>query len=147
MNILRDFIATSVQVAILISVVTIIHEMGHFICASLLKRKVYEFSIGIGPIIFRKGIFKLKLFPFSGYIQLEINFDNKDITYLKESILIFIAGYILNIIMAIISYPISESISFYIIIFIIADCIVTKKSDGKMIIRMVREILVQKRSK
>ena len=36
---------------VVISVLTFIHELGHFIAAKLVKAKVLEFSVGFGPKI------------------------------------------------------------------------------------------------
>lgn len=52
-----------------------IHEFGHFICAKLSKVKVNEFSIGMGPAIFKKKgketQYSLRLLPIGGYVSME----------------------------------------------------------------------------
>lgn len=143
MNILRY----AIIVIVLSNFITITHELGHFICAKIQKRKVCGFILGTGPIIFRKGIFELRLLPNGAMNQIEIDLGNQSIKYLKSNILLFGSGYIANIIIAIILYPISKFMLLMIIIVIIYDSIVTKESDGKLIIRFVKQIiLVQKRS-
>lgn len=56
-------------------VIIIIHEAGHFVAARLMKIKVNEFSIGMGPKLlqFEKGETKytLRLVPFGGYCAME----------------------------------------------------------------------------
>lgn len=57
-----------------ISLIIIIHELGHFAAAKLLKIRIYEFSIGLGPKILgiiNKGInYSLRIIPFGGYVKL-----------------------------------------------------------------------------
>ena len=52
-----------------------IHEFGHFIAAKSLGVKVNEFSIGMGPAIFRrqKGetLYALRILPIGGYCAME----------------------------------------------------------------------------
>lgn len=56
-------------------VIIIIHEFGHFIAAKLMKIKVNEFAIGMGPkiISFGKGETKysIRLFPVGGFCAME----------------------------------------------------------------------------
>lgn len=51
------------------------HELGHFATAKLLGVKVNEFSIGMGPAIFKreKGetLYSLRLLPVGGYCAME----------------------------------------------------------------------------
>ena len=51
------------------------HELGHFATAKLLGVKVNEFSIGMGPTIFKweKGetLYSLRLLPVGGYCAME----------------------------------------------------------------------------
>ena len=52
-----------------------IHEFGHFIAAKTLGVKVNEFSIGMGPAIFKrqKGetLYALRCLPIGGYCAME----------------------------------------------------------------------------
>ena len=56
-------------------VIIMIHECGHFACAKLFKVKVNEFSLGMGPALFkkRKGdtLYAVRLFPIGGYVAME----------------------------------------------------------------------------
>lgn len=51
------------------------HELGHFTFAKLFKVKVNEFSIGMGPALFKrkKGetLYALRLLPLGGYVSME----------------------------------------------------------------------------
>ena len=52
-----------------------IHELGHFIVARLMKVKVNEFSMGMGPVLLKFGkkgtVYSLRLFPFGGFCAME----------------------------------------------------------------------------
>lgn len=52
-----------------------IHELGHFISAKLFKVKVNEFSLGMGPAIFKKKKgetqYALRCLPIGGYVSME----------------------------------------------------------------------------
>ncbi len=51
------------------------HELGHFIFAKLFKVQVNEFSLGMGPAIFKKKKgetqYSLRLLPIGGYVSME----------------------------------------------------------------------------
>ena len=55
--------------------IIVIHEGGHFIAARLMKIKVNEFSIGMGPKLFqiKRGDtdYTLRIIPFGGYCAME----------------------------------------------------------------------------
>lgn len=66
----------TVLAAVLIFCVLIfVHELGHFITAKLLKIRVHEFAIGMGPKLFgkQKGetLYSVRAFPIGGYCALE----------------------------------------------------------------------------
>lgn len=52
-----------------------LHEFGHFSTAKLFKIKVNEFSIGMGPALFKKKkgetLYALRLLPIGGFVSLE----------------------------------------------------------------------------
>lgn len=62
--------------------IIIIHEGGHYIAARLMKIKVNEFSIGMGPKLFqfeRKGTkYTLRLILFGGYCSMEGENEDSD---------------------------------------------------------------------
>ena len=51
------------------------HELGHFLFAKLFKVKVNEFSIGMGPAIFKKKKgdtnYAVRILPIGGYVSME----------------------------------------------------------------------------
>lgn len=63
-------------------VIIIIHEAGHFTAARLMKIKVNEFSIGMGPKVFsvtRRGTkYSLRWILFGGYCSMEGENDDSD---------------------------------------------------------------------
>lgn len=67
----------SVIVAILILLITItVHEFGHYIVGKILKFKISEFAIGMGPAIFKRTrkngeIFSIRVFPLGGFCAFE----------------------------------------------------------------------------
>lgn len=62
-------------VVLLFGVLIAIHEFGHFFTAKLLKVKVNEFAIGMGPVLWtrQKGEtqYSLRAFPVGGYCAME----------------------------------------------------------------------------
>ena len=60
--------------AIVLGIIIVIHELGHFLVAKFFKIKVETFSVGFGPrlIGFRKGDtdYRLSAFPLGGYVKM-----------------------------------------------------------------------------
>ena len=52
-----------------------VHELGHFTAATLFNIKVNEFSLGMGPAIFKKQrgetLHTIRLFPIGGFCAME----------------------------------------------------------------------------
>ena len=69
MNFLFDLIPTLIVLGILI----LVHEWGHFIACRISKVRVEKFSIGFGPELIKiqgKGTrYVISLFPFGGYVK------------------------------------------------------------------------------
>ena len=65
---------TIILFILLLSVIIIIHEFGHFIAAKLFNVYVQEFSIGMGPKLFsRKGKeteYSLRALPIGGFVAM-----------------------------------------------------------------------------
>ncbi|MBQ6845913.1 MAG: site-2 protease family protein [Oscillospiraceae bacterium] len=86
-----------------------IHEFGHFITAKLSGVKVNEFSIGMGPAIFKKQkgetLYSLRIFPFGGYCAMEgEDKESQDprafgSAHILKRILIVVAGSLMNLLM------------------------------------------------
>jgi len=85
-----------------------IHELGHFVAAKLCNVQVNEFSIGMGPAIFKKKFgetqYSLRLLPLGGFCAMEgeeEESDNERALYVKpawQRLIIFAAGSFMNFI-------------------------------------------------
>ena len=62
-----------------IGFVIFIHELGHFLAAKKAGVRVHIFSIGFGPVIWRKTVgetdYQLSLLPFGGYVAMQVESD------------------------------------------------------------------------
>ncbi|WP_068268194.1 site-2 protease family protein [Caviibacter abscessus] len=80
---------------IILGIVILLHELGHFLTAKYFGLNIREFSIGMGPKIWSYGIYKLRLLPLGGYVSIEDEEFDK-ITNLKK-LIILKAGIFMNI--------------------------------------------------
>jgi len=109
---------TLIYFILILGITVMVHEFGHFLFAKKAKVHVYEFSIGMGPRLFKwnrkndETEYSVRLFPIGGYVQMagEDNEDDKKVpkeglmqskTWLQR-FMIVIAGVMFNFIMAII---------------------------------------------
>lgn len=77
---------TLIYMILILGIIVFIHEFGHFIFAKKAGIYVYEFSLGMGPRLFKfkrkndETEYSLRLFPIGGYVQMageEIEADEK----------------------------------------------------------------------
>ena len=65
---------TTLIFLIVLSILILVHEWGHFITAKLLGVEVREFALGFGPTLFSKTwhgtTYMVKLFPLGGYVRM-----------------------------------------------------------------------------
>ncbi len=67
---------TLIYMILMLGIIVFIHEFGHFIFAKKAGIYVYEFSIGMGPRIFKfnrkddETEYSIRLFPIGGYVQM-----------------------------------------------------------------------------
>lgn len=97
------------------------HEFGHFIVAKLCNVKVNEFSIGMGPLLWKKQKgetqYSLRLIPVGGYNAMEGEEGSSDNPRAfnnqapLKKLAILLAGVTMNILLAIIITTIAISIS------------------------------------
>ena len=102
-------------------VLIIPHEWGHMMVARLCGVKINEFSVGMGPLIFKKQKgdtqYSLRLLPLGGYCAMEGEEESVDspTSYSSKSyaqkIAILLAGVTMNVIIALLAVTISLSIS------------------------------------
>lgn len=66
---------TVITALVIFGVLIFVHELGHFVTAKLFGVKVHEFSLGMGPAIFKKKKeetdYSIRLLPIGGYVKLE----------------------------------------------------------------------------
>ena len=109
-----NFIINAIKIIFILGFLVLIHETGHFIVARLCKIKVKEFAIGFGPTIWKKQgketKYALRLIPLGGFVNMlgEEEQSEEEGSFSKASIpkriAVVMAGGIVNIVFAIITY-------------------------------------------
>ncbi|MBO4245302.1 MAG: RIP metalloprotease RseP [Bacilli bacterium] len=102
---------------VILGIIILVHEFGHFFFAKLFKVHIYEFSIGMGPVIFsKKGKdnikYNLRALPIGGFVAMAGEVYEDDDKVAKERLLcnrpwlqrfmILVAGVMNNFILAIV---------------------------------------------
>lgn len=106
-----SLIITIIQLILVLSIVAIVHEFGHFIVAKAFKMTVNEFSIGFGKALWQKEykgtVYSFRLLLLGGYVAIEgeegetedeNSFSKK---HPFKRILVLVAGVVFNFILAI----------------------------------------------
>jgi regulator of sigma E protease len=101
-----------IMIIILLALVILVHEWGHFIAARLMGVKVNEFAIGMGPKVWgvQKGetLYSIRLLPIGGFCSME---GESEVSNAKDSLLskrpwqrlvIYVAGAFMNFVLAMI---------------------------------------------
>ncbi len=117
-----NFIITLLILFIMLGLIISIHEFGHFIAAKKSGVYVDEFSIGMGPIIFKRKpknsetTYSLRLFPIGGFVSMAEK-EEKGSKIKKDRVLankgffhvlwVLIDGIVFNFILAIVLFFIS----------------------------------------
>lgn len=68
---------------VILLILIMVHELGHYLAGKLLKFKINEFSIGFGKAIYQKTAksgekFSLRIFPLGGYCSFEGEDEDKE---------------------------------------------------------------------
>lgn len=109
------FISTILVFSVVLGIIVLVHEFGHFIAARLMGVRVETFSFGFGKKIFGKKIgdtdFRVSLFPLGGYIKMagedeyepdNLKPDEFQAKNRAQKMFILIMGPLMNIILALI---------------------------------------------
>lgn len=106
---------------LLFEVIIIVHEGGHYIAARLMKIKVNEFSIGMGPKLLQftrhDTKFSLRLILFGGYCSMEGEGEESDSEFsfsqkkVWQRFFVVVAGAVMNLILGFIVVAIVVSTS------------------------------------
>src|ERR1035437_3061339 len=71
---MHEFLVSTAAFVVLVGVMVIVHEFGHFAVAKLLKVRVEAFSFGFGPRLFGfkygETDYKVCLLPLGGYVKM-----------------------------------------------------------------------------
>jgi regulator of sigma E protease len=71
---MHEFLVSVAAFIVLIAIMVVVHEFGHFAVAKLCKVRVEAFSVGFGPRLFgyvyRGTDYKVSLLPFGGYVKM-----------------------------------------------------------------------------
>ena len=111
---------TLVYMILILGIIVFIHEFGHFLFAKKAGIYVYEFSLGMGPIIFKfnrkndETEYSLRLFPIGGFVRMageEVELDEEipvdkrmqSKTWIQRFLTV-IAGIMFNFILAIVVF-------------------------------------------
>jgi len=111
---LISFIINALKIIFVLGFLILIHEAGHFLVAKLCKVAVNEFSIGFGPIIWKKQgkntKYVLRLIPLGGFVNLEGEEERSDKegsfsnASIPKRMAIILAGGTVNIVFALMVY-------------------------------------------
>lgn len=120
-----DFIIGILAFIIMLSVIVILHELGHFLVARHFGVYCKEFSIGMGPALYqhegKETTFSIRAIPFGGYVMMageEDGSQNDEDDWLKnvpenrrlnkiskwKQVCVMMAGIVMNILLAWIIY-------------------------------------------
>ncbi|MFC1727506.1 RIP metalloprotease [Patescibacteria group bacterium] len=111
----------------ILSILVLVHELGHFISAKKVGIKVEEFGFGYPPRIWGKKIgetiYSINLLPFGGFVRLFgeelkgadlVNQKEKDKSFWGKSkkarILVIVAGVLANFLLAVVAFSIAYTI-------------------------------------
>lgn len=108
------FLINALKIIFVLGFLILIHEMGHFLVARLCRVTVNEFSIGFGPVIWKKQgkttKYTLRLIPLGGFVNLEGEEEHseKEGSFSKASIpkrmaIVLVGGFV-NILLALMVY-------------------------------------------
>lgn len=111
------WLLTLLVLIVILGIIILVHEFGHFIWAKKFGVFIYEFSLGMGPVIHthkgKDGInYNIRAFPIGGFVSMagEVYEDDNEIPKEKlmcnkpwlQRLIILVAGVVNNFILAIV---------------------------------------------
>jgi regulator of sigma E protease len=92
---------------LILTTIIFLHELGHFLAAKWLGVPAPLFSVGLGPVLFRRSWggteYRLSAIPFGGYVLFGRG-ENLEATTPRERILIYLAGPLANFLTALVIF-------------------------------------------
>lgn len=82
-------------------IITILHEGGHYLMSRRLGLKPDLFKIGVGPVIIKKGILEVTMFPLSGMVN-HPNYQWNKLSQHQQN-MIAVAGPLVNLVVGLIT--------------------------------------------
>jgi len=114
------FLVTLLVFIVILSLLVLVHELGHFLAAKIAGVKVEEFGLGFPPKLYRRKIgetvFSLNLIPFGGFVKLLglEEADKSQHSFSQKSpwqrAIILVSGILMNLVLAIVIFTIGFSI-------------------------------------
>jgi regulator of sigma E protease len=106
---------STVAVIVVIGLCLFCHELGHFLAAKLCRMRVYEFAMGLGPLLWRwrrgETEYSLRLIPFGGFVRIagmepgegpvEGGFHSRP---RWQGLIVVCAGTLMNVVLALVLY-------------------------------------------
>lgn len=142
-----------IEMFYLLTICTIIHELGHFLVAKYFKFNVKEFCIGTGFPIFEQKfkelnvVFKLAL-PFGGHIRVDFEvtkFKKMDDRKLVGIIFTSLAGPFVNIVAAIIMFKYNYHFAFLSLCSGVGNLLPFDSTDGAIALGAIKEYIKRKK--
>lgn len=112
------WLITLIVFILILGVIVLVHELGHFFWAKKFGVFIYEFSIGMGPVIYSKRgkkdgiLYNIRALPIGGFVSMagEVYEDDKSVPKdrclcnkpIWQRIIVMAAGVINNFLMAIV---------------------------------------------
>lgn len=143
-----------IEMFYLLTIITIIHELGHFVVAKYFKFNVKEFSIGSGFPIFEQKfrdlnvVFKLAL-PFGGHIRVDFEvtkFKKMDDRRLLGIICTSLAGPFVNIVSALIMFRYSPYFALLSLFSGLGNLLPFDSTDGAIALGAIKEYIKRKKT-
>ncbi|MFV0381899.1 MAG: RIP metalloprotease RseP [Breznakia sp.] len=115
-----DVVLGFIPFVLLIGIVVTVHELGHFLTAKHFGVFCGEFSIGMGPLLYKKQVgetqYSLRLLPVGGFVSMAGEADDtkvdasipfeRTINGIKPArrIMVMMAGIVMNVLLALVLY-------------------------------------------